>query len=655
MNINPYAKGAASGAYEQGVKTAADYAGVTSQLEQITNLDVAKFGVVGDGVADDSDALQDWLDAGAGKITKLPAGEYKITKTLHISTGTTIYGEGSASHIVLGDGHSLDAIDWRGTNTYPMVVTDDDSSDVAVKNIKITGNKTALASQLQYGLCIRGCDNCLVENVDIEYINYYPEAGSVPTGGYGWNLFIYDSTNVTVRGGKYTYGGYECVGTEDAENVLFDGVYSGIGWRTSLQLHRGSKNIKISGCTIEQNEAHAHSSLTFHGASDNTVENVLVVGTYISGTTDNTQTYRGGIQSVYGFEHFVTIADCIFDVTNNAISTSSDILANKVSDWIVVGNRISAGARGIDIRGDNAIIRDNIINAVGTAVEITGANYSVSNNTFKNNTTVTLTGVSYFNDNNGLPVVMSDLTFNAAWKTGTPAADPDTDVITLAAHGFADNQPIEFDAGTGALPAGISAYNVDTKGGEYYYVINATTDTFKISLTRAGAAVDITDAGTSGWRVRSAFAGSSLTNPVSWAVAQYRRVRMLISGSVCASDATIDTIFSLAITSDDRQVFRSGTNWGAIDNSAFVPESATGIGKYNFVNAIYEFDVVGGDCFINKNSTTLHSANKTTGAVIADRQAAMTRFTAVTGIKINTTTAARGIRNGTRIVILGYK
>ena len=32
MNVNPYANGAASGAYEQGVKTAADYAGVTTQL-----------------------------------------------------------------------------------------------------------------------------------------------------------------------------------------------------------------------------------------------------------------------------------------------------------------------------------------------------------------------------------------------------------------------------------------------------------------------------------------------------------------------------------------------------------------------------------------------------------------------------------------------
>ena len=37
MNINPYAKGAASGAYEQGVKTAADYAGVTTQLAAITS------------------------------------------------------------------------------------------------------------------------------------------------------------------------------------------------------------------------------------------------------------------------------------------------------------------------------------------------------------------------------------------------------------------------------------------------------------------------------------------------------------------------------------------------------------------------------------------------------------------------------------------
>lgn len=73
--------------------------------------------------------------------------------------------------------------------------------------------------------------------------------------------------------------------------------------------------------------------------------------------------------------------------------------------------------------------------------------------------------------------------------SGDFTADAGTDVITSAAHGRADNSTIEFTNSGGALPAGLSA-------GTTYYVINAATDTFKVSLTLGGAAVDITDAGT---------------------------------------------------------------------------------------------------------------------------------------------------------------
>lgn len=68
-------------------------------------------------------------------------------------------------------------------------------------------------------------------------------------------------------------------------------------------------------------------------------------------------------------------------------------------------------------------------------------------------------------------------------------ADAGTDVITSAAHGRPDNSTIQVSNSGGALPAGLSA---DTT----YYVINSTTDTFKVSTTLGGAAVDITDAGT---------------------------------------------------------------------------------------------------------------------------------------------------------------
>lgn len=48
------------------------------------------------------------------------------------------------------------------------------------------------------------------------------------------------------------------------------------------------------------------------------------------------------------------------------------------------------------------------------------------------------------------------------WKTGA-SANEDTGVITLAAHGFEADAALEFDAGTGELPGGVKAYDVNIR------------------------------------------------------------------------------------------------------------------------------------------------------------------------------------------------
>ena len=68
-------------------------------------------------------------------------------------------------------------------------------------------------------------------------------------------------------------------------------------------------------------------------------------------------------------------------------------------------------------------------------------------------------------------------------------ADAGTDIITSAGHGRSTGDIIEVTNSGGALPGGLAA---DTK----YYIINPTTDTFQVSLTSGGSAVDITGAGT---------------------------------------------------------------------------------------------------------------------------------------------------------------
>lgn len=75
--------------------------------------------------------------------------------------------------------------------------------------------------------------------------------------------------------------------------------------------------------------------------------------------------------------------------------------------------------------------------------------------------------------------VTPDQTFTAAAAT---------DLITATAHGLSEGDVLQFTTAT-TLPAGLSL-------ATDYYVISPTTNTFKVSATRGGTAVNITDAGT---------------------------------------------------------------------------------------------------------------------------------------------------------------
>lgn len=69
-------------------------------------------------------------------------------------------------------------------------------------------------------------------------------------------------------------------------------------------------------------------------------------------------------------------------------------------------------------------------------------------------------------------------------------ADASTNVLTSAGHGLENGDIVNFST-DGTLPEGLLDYETDT----LYYVIEKTTDTFKVSLTSGGSAVDITSAG----------------------------------------------------------------------------------------------------------------------------------------------------------------
>lgn len=108
------------------------------------------FGARGDGVTDDTEALQAWLDATAslGRRGRLPAGTYLISATLNVNNPDDAedYYVGG---VIEGDGHNLSIIKWDGAtgDGSPMMVWSRYSSEL--RGIKLDGDYKA-----SYGLVL---------------------------------------------------------------------------------------------------------------------------------------------------------------------------------------------------------------------------------------------------------------------------------------------------------------------------------------------------------------------------------------------------------------------------------------------------------------------------------------------------------------------
>lgn len=308
-------------------------------------------------------------------VVYINPGFYEFNETLNIPSNSRIIGLGEVV-LKLQDTALLEKVVWRGTNVKTYLKTAETSKNAYLENIKVVGADAVDKSFLHFGICIQGEGHRLVD-VSADHVNWEvsqeTENGERRSGGNGWGLTFYRAKHGRVNGGRFTYGGYENIGTDNAEDIIFDGVYCGIGWRTSFQVHRASKNIKLINSTIEQERSsrQTHSAVTIHGNGTNTVNGVLIDGNKILSNVEESLANRGGIQSVEGREHDVTITNNDI-TTNNWGITAGEGGADNVKDWIVANNRIYAKEVGVRIRGKNATVQGNIIKA-GSHVEFYGS------------------------------------------------------------------------------------------------------------------------------------------------------------------------------------------------------------------------------------------------------------------------------------------
>jgi len=198
--------GGAAGVYEFEAQLAA--IGSTKVISGIAAKDYARkyyeftsvkdFGAVGDGVADDTAAIQAVLNSGKFYIF-FPVGTYRITASLIVSSNTTIYGAGAAS-IVKAD---ADGVDVFTTSTGTA------KSNIEISNLLIDGGGQTTniytGRKLCRGIYATNISNLRINDVTIRkmgVVNQSNPQNDATTGGYG--IFITSrfgtATNVRISG-----------------------------------------------------------------------------------------------------------------------------------------------------------------------------------------------------------------------------------------------------------------------------------------------------------------------------------------------------------------------------------------------------------------------------------------------------------------------
>lgn len=324
---------------------------------------VKDFGAMGDGVTDDTAALQMCLTK--SRKVYIPSGTYIVNATLTIPSNTEICGDGKSSVIKLGNNYSLTPYQWRETYGdddyfYPMLITANNSQNVTIKNIHIVGNTASEDQHIQTGLCLYHTNGAIVEGLYIEKVNYFP-ANSLPrpSGQWrrGWNLSMFYAENVDVRNSLFEYASYENVRVGDySKNIYVHDCVLKYGWRTGLQILKGCDGITVKRCTIIQDDFDQYDTeacLTLHSAIGETINNVLIADCTLNG-----ELYEPGGGVCQGISFIDKYTNNI-EIVNCKISVSGT--SNGIGAW---GNTISIEKCDISCDGNGIFGRFDNDNAV---------------------------------------------------------------------------------------------------------------------------------------------------------------------------------------------------------------------------------------------------------------------------------------------------
>ena len=351
-------------------------------------VNVKDFGAVGDGVHDDTAAIQAALQAGSGGVVYLPSGTYLVSAALVIPANTVLQGAGRSLATILASTGG----DWSAPSpsTWVFVVGSVNTDGVVVRDLGVNANNEEAS-----GICILGGDSPIIENCLIQNVAVHSGCQFFGAQTSGVNPV----TNGTMAFNRVESCVYNIVLDGQNEHICISGNHSVTPINTHFSIDgsqggTGNHDVTVVGNTAEGNANGATNGFVVYDTNGisiigNAVQDALTGGQYFN--------VQGGNDHV---------------IAGNVLRTNA---ASDYPSW------------GIVVGAANAIrVTDNVLDGVGTAFYLIGiAIYgSLTDNTILNATAFQTN--NYPAGNYEAYYDMSRNTFNGtAYGTSiTPPASP---------------------------------------------------------------------------------------------------------------------------------------------------------------------------------------------------------------------------------------
>ena len=392
----------------------------TVQAKLRDTVSVKDFGAVGDGVTDDTTAIQAAVTA--GNTVLFPAGNYRVTSQILCTSGNWLVGEGASETFISAVGNVSPFLfqdpsvsDYTGAGISKLTIRGNGATVCLVEVIDIWGfvaEYCSIYGQSAVQDCLRiskfafeaYINSCRITDADRYGIYLQDDGGQFPngttiincdlSGNDGCTLIRSEANNVKIIGVWFEYAGTDggtCISATKRLHIIGNKITTGADGDNSIYLAS-----TVRGALIQNNRIVCNGS-TSKGIFLDQARDVVIQGNqFVVDSCDDIIHCKGSdaiviqgnvsqliVGGIYGITNAINLTDAASNTvvdanTFNYSGTATGVgvqIANGCTNSKVTKNTFAGFVKGIDCNtnatAQRAIITDNSVFSNTTPIEIT--------------------------------------------------------------------------------------------------------------------------------------------------------------------------------------------------------------------------------------------------------------------------------------------